>query len=203
MSNSHGYEWEIFVSYTRRVPVQGFVRDCFKHVLEERLGLLLPQAPRIFIDENLEAGVRWPDALADAHAKSKVLIPVFIPAYFFSDWCIAELHSMLCREGHIRREARLSGQNPNLCRLVFPVLLAAVSQFPFPQYAQNRQMVNLTAFNAVPQGALRKNKAFITSVDGLATSLVNVMYPGPRFEPNWPRLCRKAPRPNYAFSPMR
>jgi TIR domain len=137
-TSGQGYEYEIFISYPRRIPVRGFVIGGFGPVLEEQLALRLPQPPKVFIDQkNLETGVRWPDALADIHAKSKVLIPVLIPAYFNSDWCVAEYESMLCREAHICREARVKGQNPNLCRLIFPVLLATASQFPFPLMCEN------------------------------------------------------------------
>jgi hypothetical protein len=202
-TSGQGYEYEIFISYPRRIPVRGFVIGGFGPVLEEQLALRLPQPPKVFIDQkNLETGVRWPDALADIHAKSKVLIPVLIPAYFNSDWCVAEYESMLCREAHICREARVKGQNPNLCRLIFPVLLATASQFPFPAHVRKRLWVDLTAFNAVPTGALRRNARFVKAVGALAESLMTTMYPGPQFKPNWPRLCRKAPRPTYAFSPM-
>src|ERR1700751_3134899 len=83
------YEYEIFISYPRRIQVRGFVIGGFGPVLEEKLALRLPQPHKVFIDQkNLETGVRGPDALADIHAKSKVLIPVLIPAYFNSDWCV-------------------------------------------------------------------------------------------------------------------
>jgi len=88
------YEYDIFISYRRmdedwiRWTNQNFVRP-LRSLLRPALGNV-----KIFVDEQIETGTRWPDHLAHALARSRLLIPVLCPDYFNSDWCRLELALM-------------------------------------------------------------------------------------------------------------
>jgi hypothetical protein len=55
------YQYDIFLSYSRRDPVLSWVRDHFKPLLEQWLAQSMPADPSIFRDEDsIETGASWP-----------------------------------------------------------------------------------------------------------------------------------------------
>src|SRR5262249_32313858 len=52
----------------------------------------------IFIDEKIETGANWPNYLARALARSRILVPLLSRAYFMSVWCRLELSLMYHRQ---------------------------------------------------------------------------------------------------------
>ena len=111
------YEYDVFLSYSRRTPVLEWVRDYFKPALEQWLAQSLPLEPVVFRDEEaLETGTTWPLALQEGLERSRILVAVLSPSYFRSDWCIAEWTSMR------QREAQLGFRAPgNPQGLIYPV----------------------------------------------------------------------------------
>lgn len=67
-------------------------------MLENGLDLELAQKPRIYFDQAQATGVNWPENLKRALLRSKLLVAVWTPPYFRSEWCVAEYHSMLARQ---------------------------------------------------------------------------------------------------------
>jgi hypothetical protein len=91
------YRWDVFVSYARGGPVEQFVRG---HLVPSLTGWLQEELKRksVFVDQSeIPTGVAWPQSLRDEHLRSRVLLCVFSRQYFESQWCQAELHSMLRR----------------------------------------------------------------------------------------------------------
>src|SRR5205823_4259928 len=82
----------------------------------------------IFVDSQIETGTSWPIRLREALRNSRCLISVWSPQYFQSNWCLAELHSMLQREQILGLR---NGQNWS--GLIYPVVFKSAQLLP-PEY---------------------------------------------------------------------
>jgi hypothetical protein len=93
-----GYEYDIYVSYRR--SDEDWVRWTQEHFVRLVRSLLQPGLGqvRIFVDQDIETGTAWPARLAQAHARSRILVPILCRDYFRSDWCQLELALMHDRE---------------------------------------------------------------------------------------------------------
>ena len=92
------YEYDLFISYRR--SDKRWTRWARENVADA-LGTLLRPAlgdVKIFVDEQIETGMSWPDRLARALARSRLLVPLLSRDYFNSDWCRLELALMRDRE---------------------------------------------------------------------------------------------------------
>lgn len=94
----NNYEHHIFISYRRSDRI--WMRWARENVAEALRTLLRPALGdvQIFVDEQIETGMCWPDSLARALARSRLLIPLLSRDYFNSEWCRLELALMLERE---------------------------------------------------------------------------------------------------------
>ena len=122
---ANGYEHDVFISYSRRAPIFDWVHNHFYPRLEERLGCEMKREPKSFIDTQQETGVRWPLNIQNALKKSGILVAVWSPHFFRSEWCMAEWESMLKREGILGMG---SVENPR--GLVYAVLFSDGQHFP-------------------------------------------------------------------------
>lgn len=139
------YEYEFFLSYSRKNPVGNWVRNNFHPELEQWLASFAGNAPRIFIDKDIEEGDHWPSRLENALRRSKYLVAVWSPQYFTSPWCVAEWQSMR------QREALLGLGTPEaphglVCAVVFS------DGKTFPPEAQATQRHDLSAWNLEVHG---------------------------------------------------
>ena len=111
------YDFDVFISYRRRGDVKEWVHKHFKRRLEQKLLNHLPNDPRIFLDvETISDGSRWPDEIRRGLQRSKIMVGVWSPDYFRSDWCMTEWQTMEHRShitGHFT-DARPHG-------LVYPI----------------------------------------------------------------------------------
>jgi hypothetical protein len=119
------YDYHIFISHRRTNPdLVRWTRECFLRPLRSHLGIAIPGL-RIFFDDQIETGASWPDALADAHARSRILVPILHPDYFSSLWCRLELALMMERE---RSLGWRTADDPR--HLIFPVIINGAERFP-------------------------------------------------------------------------
>jgi TIR domain len=101
---AHGYVHDIFISYRHMGPAHTWVTEYFFPLLKKWLPDYIPsnynfdEEKSIFIDQQIETGSSWPIRLNEALHTSRCLLPIWSPQYFRSDWCKAELHTMLERE---------------------------------------------------------------------------------------------------------
>jgi hypothetical protein len=107
------YQYDVFVSYPQRGGLIAWVANVLGPMLEDKLaeaGLL--GHPRIFVDtQALVPGQDWPDRLSQAHARSRVIVPVLCAPYFQSGWCTSEWTNAFAREAAERTRA---GSVPSL-----------------------------------------------------------------------------------------
>ncbi|SDZ75620.1 TIR domain-containing protein [Thiothrix caldifontis] len=119
------YEYDVFLSYRRYGMwprwVSGIFLEIFKHWLGEELG----RDVTIFFDQDMETGTNWPSRLANAHAKSRVLVPLWSHQYFTSDWCLTELSLMRAREEQCGFSSR---ENPK--GLIIPAIIHDCEDLP-------------------------------------------------------------------------
>jgi hypothetical protein len=192
-----GYQFDVFLSYRRSGPgnAAAWVRHHFHRMLEDCLADELGLAA-VFIDLAVETGAVWPPLLRDALARSKVLVAVWSPPYFRSEWCLAEWRTMEARE----RE--LGGTT----RLVYPVRYSDGENFPDDakqrQHFDARQVSNpYPAFT----GSHRQADLFDT-VQRIAAELAGMVTVVPPWQADWPECqvpdIAAAPKPAFpVFQP--
>lgn len=113
-----GYEYDIFISYTRRnKDVYKWVHEYFHDALERKLRNELDRKPEIFIDKStIETGDDWKKVIKEGLAKSRILICLFVPDYFTSEWCQNEFFTFL------HRKDSLSNAN-QMDKIIWPIQL--------------------------------------------------------------------------------
>ncbi|RWX19233.1 TIR domain-containing protein [Rhizobium leguminosarum] len=133
------YVWDVFLSYPRSEQVQPWIDKHFLPVLRGHLDGLLLDEPKIFVDSTQPTGVQWPEHIRDALLRSRIMVAVWTPPYFRSQWCMAEWVSMLKRE-----DALKSAGKPQPNGLVYPVKFS--DGHNFDERAKTTQSRDLTQF---------------------------------------------------------
>jgi len=119
-----GYRFDLFVSYSHEKDVRHWVHRHLVPVLTQRL-IGERGSAEIYVDDRMEVGGRWPDELAWALRRSKVLLAVLSPRYFHSEWCLAEWCSFQ------RRQEKLAiGPDGPHRPLVYPIRFSDGDRFP-------------------------------------------------------------------------
>lgn len=80
-------------------------------------------SPRVFWDEQIDTGAAWPPHLADALARSKIVLPILSLNYFSSQWCKLELQLAIERKNGLKSVPPYPG-------FVFPVSIEDESAYP-------------------------------------------------------------------------
>lgn len=132
------YQYDVFISY-RNSQLKKWVRDIFYEILEHHLGEQLTTGEaKIFLDrKDISGGVTWDDALQNALASSKVILPLWSRRYFSRDWCKYELAHML-----MRQEECGYGRRSNDRCLIVPVDVTG-GYVSFPDYVKRIQCIPL------------------------------------------------------------
>ena len=93
-----GYEYDIFLSYPQRGNAGAWVDRHFHPLLRDCLCDEINPEPRVFYCPEQQTGAVWPDKLAHALKRSRMMVAIWSAPYFRSLWCMAEWQSMLKRE---------------------------------------------------------------------------------------------------------
>jgi hypothetical protein len=177
-----GYRYDLFISYSRRGNVLGWVKNHLYPVLKSCLEDELPRRPEIFIDDRLEVGGNWPNELANALLHSRMLLAVWSPPYFRSSWCLAEWQSMVKRQELLGMGTR---QNPS--GLVYPVVFSDGEHFP----NEARVIQGVTSFKEwqFPYPQFRETAAYLdfhAAVSATSSYLAGRINTVPDWCPDWP-----------------
>jgi hypothetical protein len=176
------YEYDVFISYQRAGGnVPAWVRTHFYPRLLELLDDNLDREVKIFFDENVRGGVRWPPELLNALRRTRILVAVCSPKYFQSEWCLAEWHSMARREELVGMASLGRSQG-----LIYPVIFCDSQNFP--TYAHERRMQDLKKWNH-PYPQFQDSLAYLdfhTELTRIAEELAELVNLAPEWRPDWP-----------------
>ncbi|CAM3803197.1 toll/interleukin-1 receptor domain-containing protein [Kibdelosporangium persicum] len=191
------YEYDVFISYQRAGnTVPPWVRNHFYPRLTELLDDQLDHDVRIFFDENVTGGAKWPVELQNALRRTRVLVPVCSPKYFLSEWCMAEWHSMARREELVSRTAATRRHS-----LIYPVIFCDSRNFP--DYAHERQMRDFRSW-AFPYAHFQESQAYLDfhrEMMQFAEELTELIEAAPQWRPDWPVTTPGAERPRPSHLP--
>lgn len=189
------YSYDVFLSYPRKGFSGEWVRNHFYDLLVGYLNDELAHEPRVYYDAQQPVGVDWPEHLREALLTSKVLVAVWSPPYFRSDWCVAEWHSMR------QRQIQLHHENPGVAhRLVFPVVFNDGQTFPAE--AQATQWADLSEWSYHTE-EFRRTTAyidFLKNMRSVARDVAALVVNAPEWRPDWP--VRTPPPPAPPAFPM-
>jgi hypothetical protein len=184
------YQWDVFISYSRKGDAPEWVRNHFHPRLLNSLDGHLRDEPNIFLDKEMEAGTHWPNHLERALRHAKILVPVYSPQYFRSPWCLAEWDSFVARE-----KALGLGTSKRPQGLIFPVLFSDSENFP--QYARERSWYDFKQWN-VPYPVFQQTPEYVDfykEVERFAAKLATLLDQVPAWQARWPVYRPDAPLP--------
>jgi hypothetical protein len=171
-----GYEYDVFVSYSRVGNVGQWVQNHLSEVLTACLIDELGGRAKVFLDVRMETGVVWPDQLRAGLGRSKLLVAVWSPAYFESKWCMAEMQTMLEREQLVDVHGGI----------IFPLVFNDGRSFP--DWANQRQTVSFKE-HGYPYRQFRDAVgylAFHAQVRRLAEEIAERLDRVPPWREDWP-----------------
>ncbi|MFD8496731.1 TIR domain-containing protein [Amycolatopsis sp. NPDC059657] len=171
------YEYDVFISYPRAGGghAPAWVRTHFYPLLVDLLQDNVEHQAKIFYDDNIGVGGKWPQQVCDALQRARVLVPVCSPKYFLDQWCLAEWHSMAEREKVADHE-----------QLIYPVIFS--DSINFPGYARERRMRSLKKWNQ-PYPQYQQSLEyhdFHREVQHMVEELVEIIQRVPEWQPDWP-----------------
>lgn len=198
MSSTDPYLYDVFVSYPQRGGLPSWVSQVLKPLLEEKLDEAgMTDKPRVFVDTmSIRHGTDWPDHLSEAHARSRVIVPVLCAPYFLSGWCTSEWTNAFERE---ERERQRTGTSFNL---VFPLRfndlsdedIAELKDKSVQEQVRKRKRRDVGEFSCLvnPKADTESALKFRQEVERFCgDSLLPAIRAAPPWQPDWPRLPKK------------
>lgn len=189
-----GYEWDVFLSYSRSGESGRWVRELFYPTLKKWLDQYAKKPPKIFYDINATADSgQWPQALRMGLLRSRLMISVVTPAYFAaSPWCRAEWESMRARE----RKERIATEGKAGDVLIYTIAFANPNGLPVE--VKKRNVADFTAWNAYEEyfKTTVDFRDFTNAVQALVSTVVDRIENNrvPAFDAGWPvRIPRVKP----------
>jgi hypothetical protein len=186
--------YDIFLSYPRRDAVVRWVERVLQPMLQEKLDVAgLGRNAVIFRDaDTIEPGDLWKDSLADALARSRVMVAVLCAPYFESRWCTSEWVTACARDDLLR------AANPNHPSMIIPVRYNDMDDLELQNLTAKvrkqvaaRQRLDLFDFSELVNPLADTDLAhkFRTSIAGLCgNTLKRAIDVAPVYDPTWPRL---------------
>jgi TIR domain len=188
ISRVSGYEYDIFISYSRHGSAREWMQNHFLAALKDCLADETAPTPRIYVDYTMPKSSDWPSNLQWALLRSKIMVQLLAPHYFLSEWCMAEWHSM--RE----RQNKLGLASVDVPQGLICSILYADSQ-NFPPEGRNVSWWDFKKF-AIPFPAFRNSGDYIPfyeKVRELARDLVELLDQVPEWQPDWPIIEKPDP----------
>jgi hypothetical protein len=151
----HGYESDIFISYSSRDLdwVQTFHDALLRDVTR-----FAPDVSLFFDKSRLEVGSLWDEQLLSAARESAILLPVLSPGYFESDYCQRELRAFVDAHGLMSATLHRSRIMPVklLCAAPVDHLLANVQAETFYKQGSNGIPFEHSSRSSAYKEALRR-----------------------------------------------
>lgn len=176
------YAHDVFISYRHHKEWPKWIRNIFYDIFDHWLGEELGRDCSIFIDYQLETGHNWPAQLADSLSRSRVLVPLWSPQYFNSNWCLREIALFAARE-----QATGFGTEENSQRLIVPAAIHDKDNFPeaarLIQFKEIQELCNIrTAYGSETLEKLSNE------IRKWAPDICHAINSAPVFNPDWTAL---------------
>jgi hypothetical protein len=176
------YEYHVFISYRRGGgDAPDWVRNHFHPRLQRLLDDNVDYDVKIFLDDSVPVGGKWPQEARDALQRTRILIPVCSPKYFRDEWCLAEWHTMAKREELVAKDASVKAG-----RLIYPVIFSDSENFP--TYAHERRMRSFRDWNQ-PYPQYQNTDEYLgfnREMERMVQDLVGILSRVPPWSPEWP-----------------
>jgi hypothetical protein len=173
------YEYDVFVSYKRHHEWPIWVREVFYDILNHWLNAEMAEGCRVFVDYQLEEGQNWPGRLADILSRSKVIVPLWSPQYFTSNWCLAEMALFAARE-----QATGFGTPGNPQRLIIPAAIHDGDSFP-----QDARLIQFRAIQPLCNIRIAKGgfaeERLSDEIRNWVPNICAAIRQAPEYDPNW------------------
>ena len=176
-----GYKYDLFISYSRKGTVQKWLLNHFYNRLCECLADQFGPPLKVYMDREMRRAASWPFDLQIALRHSKIMIQMLTPGYFESEWCMAELFSMLAREKMLGLAGSRISQG-----LIYPILYSDSENFPL--VGLERSWMDFKAF-AYPDLVYQQCADYVhfhRKVNELACDLVQLVRQVPDWRSDWP-----------------
>ncbi|WP_233611656.1 toll/interleukin-1 receptor domain-containing protein [Amycolatopsis sp. WAC 01376] len=171
------YEYDVFISYRRSGgDAPDWVRNHFLPRLRRLFDDNVDYDVKIFLEDSVPVGGKWPQEIRDALQRTRILIPVCSPKYFLDEWCLAEWHTMAKREEIVAKAGRL----------IYPVIFSD-SEY-YPGYAHERRMRSFRNWNK-PHPQYQNTLEYLDfdrEVERMVEELVEIIAQAPPWCPEWP-----------------
>ena len=141
------YKYDVFLSYNLKYPHGDWVNNIFlpffKPLLEDALNI---HSVSIFQDTSgILTGQDWENRILDALLHSRIMVSIFTPAYFNSEWCKKEFAIMDYRQ---RELGYMSLQNSN--GIIVPLKISDGEHFP--EIAKELQIADFNNYHRIGPG---------------------------------------------------
>lgn len=176
------YEYDLFLSYRRDPPVGEWVNNHFYPELLKWLPQEVNRDASVFKDTDvIIPGALWPQTIRNALLRSRCLLCIWSPDYFWHEWCLAEWKSMVARQRHLG-----IGAQQDTLGLICPVVFHDGQNFPDEvrgtEHADFREYnIPALAFSQTPRYV-----DFVVKMQRLACSLAQLIRQAPPWEAGWP-----------------
>lgn len=171
------YEYDVFISYRRSGgDAPDWVRNHFLPRLRRLFDDNVDYDVKIFLEDSVPVGGKWPQEIRDALQRARILIPVCSPKYFLDEWCLAEWHTMAKREEIVAKAGRL----------IYPVIFSD-SEY-YPGYAHERRMRSFRNWNK-PHPQYQNTLEYLDfdrEVERMVEELVEIIAQAPPWCSEWP-----------------
>lgn len=178
------YEYDVFLSFPSRGSVFPWVVNHLHPLLVEALLDLHGSEKSIYCYTERDDGLDWPNDLARAIKRSRLLVSVLCPSYFYSSpWSCAEWRSFKARQAKLGY-----GTEAQPRCLIIPVLFCGDIQ-TFPDEARRVRVVTDLSKHWNPDASYRNAPDYHqlrTAVRALARQILSALEDSPPWEPDWP-----------------
>lgn len=179
------YEHHVFLSYcwmpgyAERTLLRRWVCKQFVLLLEHNLMSELPKSigRPVFVDTDCETGPDFRVAIADAHQRSAILVPVLDAQYFSSPWCQAEWDAFMAREAK-------AGQ----AGLIYPVIFGDGKSFREEAHIRNPVDLSRHAVLYSLDDPSRGCEDFQKEMLRISKEIARRVTQAPACQPDWPKL---------------
>ena len=195
-----GYKYDVFLSYSRKGNVKEWVWNHFHPKLVKCLDDELPYDAEVFLDQSgIDPGEQWPGVIREALKRSCVIVTVWCPKYFQSDWCMTEWKTIR------KRQEVIGATSPGL---VYPIRYSDGEHYhqDAKLTQESRAFDDLTTPENVFSQTVEYTR-FHKAVRDVATNLAQRILQVPPWDSNWPIVDHrgmppaKESQPKFAASP--